>query len=66
MAAAGLLINPLHAQQKGVLVTVPKEGPSKFQWVLIEACAQDEKHEFHLYCRSWIDAREEGRKDKKP
>jgi hypothetical protein len=60
---AMLLAAPATAQQTNPLATVPEHGPTKFQWVLIEACAQNVQHQFHLYCRTWMDAREIGRLD---
>lgn len=62
----GLLIGPVVAQQNPeVLAVIPSEGPTKFFWPRIEACAKDHKHQHHSYCRSWIDARDEGRKEPK-
>lgn len=46
------------------LAIVPAEGPTKFFWLRIAACAKDEKHPHYAYCRSWIDAREEGKKER--
>ena len=44
-----------------VLVNVPETGRTVFDWPAIEKCALDPKAMYYAYCRSWRDARDEGR-----
>lgn len=53
-------------QDNAILVTVPPDAGSRsqFNWPAIEKCAVEPgrmEAQWRLYCRSWLDAREEGR-----
>lgn len=62
VAAAALLLLASSAAHAQPLATIPPVGlPTRFNWPLIEACAKDPKHRWQAYCRSWLDAREEGK-----
>jgi len=57
---------PPPAPSDTLAIVHPGDKPTTFFWLRIAACAKDEKHPHYAYCRSWLDAREEGKKEAKP
>ena len=56
-----VLSSPCWAQ----LAKITGEGPTVFDWDAIRRCAANKENQWQGYCRSWLDAREEGRKSAK-
>jgi hypothetical protein len=54
---------PPPAPSDTLAIVHPGDKPTTFFWLRIAVCAKDERHPHYAYCRSWIDAREEGKKE---
>jgi hypothetical protein len=55
-----LFTSAAHAQTGDWLVKL--DGPyTQFNWPAIVKCAADKNHKWWAYCKTWVDAREEGK-----
>jgi hypothetical protein len=63
MIALSVHAQPPAAPNDTLAIVHPEGKSTTFFWLRIAACAKDEQHPHYAYCRSWLDAREEGRKE---